>query len=194
MAPAHLGFAHSRLSDLRSSCRRQPRRSRPRAKGGGLLAFAPFAWGHHLTNVLLHAANAILLFLVLWRMTGSLWATRFATAVFALHPLRAESVAWVSERKDVLSGFFFLLTLAAYVGYARHPASLIRYLAVAVLFALGLMAKPMLVTLPFVLLLLDYWPLGRMFRRGGTYFCLPGETQPRRQTSNVCPTQAKCLP
>jgi protein O-mannosyl-transferase len=128
----------------------------------GCLPYARYAWGHHLTNVLLHAANAILLFLVLWRMTGSLWPSAFAAALFALHPLRAESVAWVSERKDVLSGLFFLLTLAAYAGYARRHFSLRRYLAVVVLFALGLMAKPMLVTLPFVLLLLDYWPLGRM--------------------------------
>ena len=119
-------------------------------------------WGHHLTNVLLHAATAILLFLVLRRMTGDLWPSAFVAAVFAIHPLRAESVAWVAERKDVLSGLFFMLTLWAYVGYVRHPFSLARYLTVMVLFALGLMAKPMLVTLPFVLLLLDYWPLGRM--------------------------------
>jgi Tfp pilus assembly protein PilF len=118
--------------------------------------------GHHLTSVLLHAAVAILLFLVLWRMTGFLWRSAFVAAVFAVHPLRAESVAWVAERKDVLSGLFFMLTLWAYVGYARRPFSLARYLTVAVLFALGLMAKPMLVTLPFVLLLLDYWPLGRL--------------------------------
>ena len=136
-------------------------------KSEGCAPYAPFAWGHHLTSVLLHAANAILLFLVLWRMTGSLWPSALAAALFALHPLRAESVAWVAERKNVLSGLFFLLTLAAYVGYARRHFSLVRYLAVVVLFALGLMAKPMLVTLPFVLLLLDYWPLGRFTRRGG---------------------------
>ena len=135
-------------------------RAAKKATGCGF--YAPYAGGHHLTSVLLHAANAILLFLVLWRMTGALWSSAFVAAVFALHPLRAESVAWVAERKDVLSGLFFMLTLAAYVGYARRPASLGRYLAVVVLFALGLMAKPMLVTLPFVLLLLDYWPLGRM--------------------------------
>ena len=117
---------------------------------------------HHLTNVLLHAATAILLFLVLRRMTGDLWPSAFVAAVFAIHPLRVESVAWVAERKDVLSGLFFMLTLWAYVGYVRRPFSLVRYLAVMALFALGLMAKPMLVTLPFVLLLLDYWPLGRM--------------------------------
>ena len=120
------------------------------------------AGGYHLTNVLLHAATAILLFLVLRRMTGCLWPSAFVAALFAVHPLRAESVAWVTERKDVLSGLFFMLTLWAYVGYVRHRFSLARYALVIVLFALGLMAKPMLVTLPFVLLLLDYWPLRRM--------------------------------
>jgi protein O-mannosyl-transferase len=118
--------------------------------------------GHHLTNVLLHAATAISLFLVLLKMTGDLWPSAFAAAAFAIHPLRAESVAWVAERKDVLSGLFFMLTLAAYLGYVRRPFSPTRYLLVIVFFTLGLMAKPMLVTLPFVLLLLDYWPLGRM--------------------------------
>jgi protein O-mannosyl-transferase len=126
----------------------------------GLFGLSP--GGHHAGNILFHAATAILLFLVLKRMTGDMWPSAFAAAVFAVHPLRVESVAWVAERKDVLSGMFFMLTLAAYVGYVRHPFSLVRYLAVAVLFALGLMAKPMLVTLPFVLLLLDYWPLGRI--------------------------------
>ena len=120
--------------------------------------------GHHLTSVLLHAATAILLFLVLRQMTGALWASAFVAAVFAIHPLRVESVAWVSERKDVLSGLFFMLTLAAYVRYARGTFSPGRYLMVVLCFAMGLMAKPMLVTLPFVLLLLDYWPLGRMLR------------------------------
>jgi tetratricopeptide (TPR) repeat protein len=122
--------------------------------------------GHHLTNVLLHAATAIVLFLVLWQMTGGLWSSALVAAVFAVHPLRAESVAWVSERKDVLSGLFFVLTLAAYTFYVRRPFSWGRYLAVVSLFAVGLMAKPMLVTLPCVLLLLDYWPLGRMSRDG----------------------------
>ncbi len=120
------------------------------------------AGGHHATNLLLHAATAILLFFVLRQMTGRLWPSALAAALFAVHPLRVESVAWVTERKDVLSGLFFMLTLAAYVGYARHRRfSLVRYLAVIVLFALGLMSKPMLVTLPCVLLLLDYWPLRR---------------------------------
>src|SRR6266480_2324539 len=116
---------------------------------------------HHFTNVLLHTVAAILLFLALQCMTGALWRSAFVAAVFAIHPLRVESVAWVAERKDVLSGVFFMVTLLAYVQYARAP-SIGRYLAVALAFALGLMSKPMLVTLPFVLLLLDYWPLGRI--------------------------------
>ncbi len=119
-------------------------------------------WGHHLTNILLHAATTIILFLVLRRMTGDLWPSAFVAALFAVHPLHVESVAWVAERKGLLSGLFFVLTIGAYVGYVRHRFSLLRYLAVVILFALGLLAKPMLVTLPFVLLLLDYWPLGRM--------------------------------
>ncbi len=118
--------------------------------------------GHHLTNILLHAASAILVFLVLRRMTGDLWPSAFVAALFAIHPLRVESVAWVAERKDILSGLLFMLTLAAYVGYVRRPFSLCRYLLVTALFVLGLMAKAMLVTLPVVLLLLDYWPLERM--------------------------------
>jgi Flp pilus assembly protein TadD len=126
------------------------------------------AGGHHATNVLLHAATAILLFLVLRRMTGELWPSALVAAIFAIHPLRVESVAWIAERKDVLSGLFFMLTLLAYLGYARRPFSLVRYLTVIVLFALGLMAKPMLVTLPFALLLLDYWPLRRVALRTAT--------------------------
>ena len=115
---------------------------------------------HHFTNVLLHTIAVILLFLVFREMTGALWRSAFVATVFAIHPLRVESVAWIAERKDVLSGVFFMLTLAAYVRYVREPSN-IRYLVVAVLFSLGLMTKPMLVTLPFVLLVLDYWPLGR---------------------------------
>jgi len=117
--------------------------------------------GHHLTNVLLHTATVIALFLVLRQMTGALWRSAFVAAVFAIHPLRAESVAWVAERKDVLSGLFFMLTIAAYVRYVGHPWSLARYALVVFLFAMGLMSKPMLVTLPVVLLLLDFWPLRR---------------------------------
>jgi protein O-mannosyl-transferase len=116
---------------------------------------------HHFTNVLLHSIAAILLFIALRQMTGALWRSAFVAAVFAIHPLRVESVAWIAERKDVLSGVFFMLTLLAYVHYVRTP-SIRRYLFVAVVFAFGLMSKPMLVTLPFVLLLLDYWPLGRI--------------------------------
>jgi tetratricopeptide (TPR) repeat protein len=116
--------------------------------------------GHHLTNVLLHAASSVLLFLALLRMTRELWPTAWVAAVFAIHPLHVESVAWVAERRDVLSGLFFMLTLGAYALYAERP-SLARYLAVAGCLALGLMSKPIIVTTPFVLLLLDYWPLGR---------------------------------
>ena len=118
--------------------------------------------GHHLSNVLLHTATVIMLFLVLRQMTGALWRSAFVAAVFAIHPLRAESVAWVAERKDVLSGLFFILTIGAYVRYARRPWSAVRFGLVLLLFAMGLMCKPMLVTLPVVLLLLDYWPLRRL--------------------------------
>ncbi len=116
---------------------------------------------HHFTNVLLHTVAVLLLFLVLNQMTGAFWQSAFVASLFAIHPLHVESVAWVSERKDVLSAVFFMLTLGAYVRYVRKP-SVGRYLTVALFFALGLMSKPMLVTLPFVLLLLDYWPLGRI--------------------------------
>jgi Flp pilus assembly protein TadD len=121
------------------------------------------AGGHHFTNVILHTISVLLLFLVLKQLTGGLWQSVFVAAVFAIHPLHVESVAWIAERKDVLSSVFFMLTLAAYACYARAPSPT-RYLLVAVLFACGLMSKPMLVTLPFVLLLLDYWPLGRTGR------------------------------
>jgi len=116
---------------------------------------------HHFTNVLLHTVAVILLFLALTKMTEAFWPSGFAAAVFAIHPLRVESVAWIAERKDVLSGVFFMLTLLAYMHYARLP-SVRRYLVVLFMFACGLMSKPMLVTLPFVLLLLDYWPLDRI--------------------------------
>jgi Flp pilus assembly protein TadD len=117
--------------------------------------------GYHLTNLLLHSANTILLFLVLLGMTGSRWRSAFVAALFALHPLHVESVAWVAERKDVLSTMFWMLTLWAYLAYTKRPG-VKRYLLIILTFALGLMAKPMLVTLPFVLLLLDYWPLKRI--------------------------------
>src|SRR6266566_7895207 len=115
---------------------------------------------HHCTNVLLHSIAVMLLFVGLLQMTGAFWRSAFVAAVFAIHPLRVESVAWIAERKDVLSGVFFMLTLGAYIRYVRKP-SRGRYVVVGMLFALGLMAKPMLVTLPLVLLLLDYWPLER---------------------------------
>jgi len=118
--------------------------------------------GHHLMNVGIHAVAAVALFLVLQSMTGASWRSAFVAALFALHPLRVESVAWVTEQKDVLGGLFFVLTLGAYVRYVRGPFSIARYLLVFVLFALALMSKAMVMTLPFVLLLLDYWPLGRM--------------------------------
>ena len=122
--------------------------------------FALRAGGHHFTNVLLHSATAIVLFLALHRMTAGLWRSAFVAAVFAVHPLRVESVAWISERKDLLSGLFFVLTIGTYLRYARAP-SRGRYALVLLLFALGLMCKPMLVTVPLVLLLIDYWPLQR---------------------------------
>ena len=124
-----------------------------------LFGLQPF-W-HHLINLLFHIANTLLLFWLLKKTTGALWRSAFVAAAFALHPLHVESVAWISERKDVLSSLFWMLTIAFYVRYTEQPNK-IRYLLVILIFALGLMAKPMLVTLPFVLLLLDYWPLNRL--------------------------------
>jgi protein O-mannosyl-transferase len=127
------------------------------------------AGGHHFTNVFLHTIAAVLLLLWLSNITGRFWQSAFVTALFAIHPLRVESVAWIAERKDVLSAVFFFLTLGAYVRYAR-ARSFGRYLMMSILFACGLMSKPMLVTTPVVLLLFDYWPLkriadGKSFRR-----------------------------
>jgi len=119
------------------------------------------AGGHHFTNVLLHTIAVLSLFLVLRDMTGLFWRSSFVAAVFAIHPLRAESVVWIAERKDVLSAVFFMLTLFAYVRYTRKP-TIARYVTMSILFACGLMSKPMLVTVPVVLLLLDYWPLERI--------------------------------
>lgn len=116
--------------------------------------------GHHLTSLFFHIVNALLLFWFLRRATGSVWRSWFVAALFAVHPIHVESVAWIAERKDVLSGCFWMLTMIAYASYAERPRPA-RYAGVLVLFALGLMAKPMLVTLPFVLLLLDYWPFRR---------------------------------
>lgn len=118
------------------------------------------AGGHHWTSVLIHTASALLLFFVLSLMTHSPWASALVAALFAVHPLHVESVAWVSERKDVLCGFFWILTMGAYTHYVRQP-TIPRYLLVLLSFVMGLLSKPMVVTLPFVLLLLDYWPLRR---------------------------------
>ena len=117
--------------------------------------------GHHLTNVLLHAGSTVLLFCFLEKSTGERWKSAIVAFLFAVHPLHVESVAWVAERKDVLSAFFWMLTMLAYAGYVRNPGS-VRYVACLASFSLGLLAKPMLVTLPFVLLLLDIWPLQRL--------------------------------
>ncbi len=122
--------------------------------------FGMNAGGHHATSVLLHVANTVLLFLVLRRMTGAAWRSAFAAALFGLHPLHVQSVAWLAERKDVLCGLFWMLAMWGYVRYVEQP-SRGRYAAAIGWYAMGLMAKPMVVPLPFVLLLLDYWPLGR---------------------------------
>lgn len=127
-----------------------------------LFGTKPF-W-HHFVSLLFHIANTLLLFWIFNKMTAAPWRSFFVAAIFAVHPLHVESVAWVAERKDVLSGFFWMLTIAAYVSYAASP-NIRRYMLVILFFLLGLMAKPMLVTLPFVLLLLDFWPLER-FGRG----------------------------
>ena len=123
--------------------------------------------GHHLTSVILHALNAALLFLLLRRMTGATWRSAFVAAAFALHPLRVESVVWVSERKDVLSTFFWMLSVWSYIRYAEEfkvqsPKRNTFYVLSLLFFLFGLMSKPMLVTLPLVLALLDYWPLQRV--------------------------------
>ena len=132
--------------------------------------------GHHYTNLLLHTANAVLLFLLLWRATGFTWPSLMVAALFALHPVNVESVAWAAERKNVLSMLFFLLALHAYDRYGRTGRRFL-YLLVAIFFALGLMAKPQVVTLPFVLLLWDYWPLQRM-RTGSETQALAAEALP----------------
>lgn len=117
--------------------------------------------GHHFTNVILHNLGAVLLFLVFRGMTGSIWRSAFVAAIFAIHPMRVESVAWIAERKDVLSGVFFMLTLGAYLHYTRKP-SVGRYLTMSIFLACGLMSKATFVSVPLVLLLLDYWPLQRV--------------------------------
>ncbi len=116
---------------------------------------------HHLTSLLFHIVSTLLLFWVLNKMTAGYWQSVFVAAIFALHPLHVESVAWIAERKDVLSGFFWILTIAAYLHYIKRPI-VSRYILVLICLTIGLMSKPMLITLPFVLLLLDYWPLNRL--------------------------------
>src|SRR6267378_1352935 len=133
------------------------------------------AGGHHATNIILHIIAVLLLFRVLRQMTGAVWKSIFVAALFAVHPLHVESVAWVSERKDVLSAVFFMLTLGAYTRYIR-TLSFTSYLFVLLFFAFGLMSKPILVTVPFVLLLLDYWPLKRFVSE------TPGKSDHRRRT------------
>ncbi|MGD9054086.1 MAG: hypothetical protein PVG17_19680, partial [Desulfobacterales bacterium] len=138
---------------------------------------------HHLTNVFFHIANTVLLFLILRKMTSEIWKSAFVAALFALHPLHVQSVAWVSERKDVLSTFFWLLTMGAYLWYAKRPfytegSSAGRYVLVIFLFLMGLLAKPMLVTLPCVLLLIDYWPLNRFQER-------PSRGSNNKQTKSI---------
>jgi tetratricopeptide (TPR) repeat protein len=119
--------------------------------------------GHHITNLLIHIAASLLLFLLLSKMTVAIWPSAFVAAVFALHPVHVESVAWLAERKDVLSGLFWMLTMLAYIRYAERP-NFKRYVLVLLAFVMGLMAKPMVVTLPLVLVLLDWWPLDRLAR------------------------------
>ena len=122
------------------------------------------AGGYHLTNLILHVMSALLLFWLFNRMTGAIWRSAFVAALFALHPLHVESVAWIAERKDVLSAFFWMLTLCLYVYYTEKPV-IRRYLLVLLCFACALMSKPMVITLPVVMILLDYWPLNRLESR-----------------------------
>ena len=146
--------------------------------------FGLFPGGHHLISMLFHVANTVLLFLLLKRLTGAVWRSGLVAALFALHPLHVESVAWVAERKDVLSTLFWILTVWAYLRYVERPGPG-RYWLTVLALALGLMTKPMLVTLPCVLLLLDFWPLGRL----GFENCAPASLfQPsRRDLPAVCP-------
>jgi Flp pilus assembly protein TadD len=143
------------------------------------------AGGYHGTNVVLHLAAGLLLFSFLFRTTDRLWPSGTVAGLFLIHPLHVESVAWVAERKDVLSGLFWMLSLWCYAGYAQRPR-LGRYLWVVLFFVLGLMSKPMGVTLPFVLLLLDYWPLGRIgFSRGRTTACGRGDASERLKSGGT---------
>jgi hypothetical protein len=122
------------------------------------------AGGYHLTNVILHLMSTLLLFWLFNRMTGAIWRSAFVAALFALHPLHVESVAWIVERKDVLSAFFWMLTLCLYVYYTEKPV-IKRYLLVLFSFICALMSKPIVITLPIVMILLDYWPLDRLQSR-----------------------------
>jgi tetratricopeptide (TPR) repeat protein len=148
------------------------------------------AGGHHFTNVLLHSVAVVLLFLLLKQMTSAFWQSASVAALFAIHPLHVESVAWVSERKDVLSAVFFILTLWAYVRYVR-ARSIGRYLTVALFLALGLMSKSMLVTVPFVLLLLDYWPLDRF---SSEHKHLAGGARRPQRAHSVAPLLVEKIP
>ncbi len=133
--------------------------------------------GHHFSNLILHVANTLLLFIALYRMTESFWRSITVATLFAVHPLHVEPVAWIAGRKDVLSTFFGMLAIIAYIHYVQRPG-LWRYVLVFILLALGLMAKSMLVTLPFVLLLLDYWPLQRLQKEGHNWLYLIREKIP----------------
>jgi len=130
------------------------------------------AGGHHLTNLCLHIINTLLLFFILKKMTGAIWKSAFVASLFALHPINVDTVAWVAERKNLLSTSFWFIALLAYTTYAKRP-NLTRYLVVIISYIIGLLAKPMLITFPFVLLLLDYWPLGRikMHSKGSMWSC-----------------------
>jgi tetratricopeptide (TPR) repeat protein len=150
--------------------------------------------GHHYVNLLIHTANVLLLFLLLQSATGCVWRSFFVAALFGVHPINVESVVWIAERKNVLCTFFFLLTLGAYGWYARSP-NLRRYLLVTFLFILGLMSKPMVVTLPFILLLMDYWPLRRIdfFPRPGLDSASPS-LEPRASRTHLWSAVAEKLP
>lgn len=153
--------------------------------------------GHHYVNVVWHSINVALLFWVLYNATGFCWRSFMVASLFAVHPINVESVAWIAERKNLLSLFFLLLTLAAYQWYASRP-QLGRYVSVAVLFALGLMSKPQVITLPFLLLLWDYWPLGRVLSQPENFCQQQEQSIPRESWLWLCaeklPLLALCVP
>jgi len=146
--------------------------------------FGDNAGGHHWTNVVIHIFNTILLFLLFNKLTGALWRSAFVAALFAIHPINVESVAWIAKRKNVLSTFFLISTILFYVRYVKSPDCK-KYLPVLICFALGLMSKSMLVTLPFVLLLLDYWPLNRMHANLSTEDQIQTQTQILSKKSRI---------